>query len=244
MKLSSFLEFNYWSGDSYTAVLELDKRIAETKKIQHVVTLNAEMMLHALEHPKVFEAIRLSDFKVIDTISVFWWMSLLHKKCARIPGIDLATEFIAKKNRRVALIGGSNDFIRQQAVEFVASQGSQVIFLSEGPRISDVDGEIPSGINLNELRAAHPDLILVGFGHGKQERWIQTVRGELNFPTIMIGVGGTIDIWGGKVRRAPTFMRSIGLEWLWRLFQEPRRLPRIFQAVIIFPCRALFESLL
>ena len=89
--------------------------------------------------------------------------------------------------------------------------------------------------NLNKICVqSNPDILLVAFGAPTQEFWIQKFAPQIPSLKLAIGVGGTFDFWAGKVRRAPKFLRTIGLEWLWRLFQEPiKRFGRIFRAVIV-----------
>jgi len=73
------------------------------------------------------------------------------------------------------------------------------------------------------VRAAQPDLLFVAFGAPKQEHWIRAHQATLNVPVCM-GVGGSFDMLAGNVRRAPVWIQRHGLEWLYRLAQEPRRL--------------------
>jgi N-acetylglucosaminyldiphosphoundecaprenol N-acetyl-beta-D-mannosaminyltransferase len=75
------------------------------------------------------------------------------------------------------------------------------------------------------VRAAHPDLVLVAFGAPKQEIWMHLHR-EALAPAVLVGVGASLDFIAGRVRRAPRWISNAGLEWLWRLAQEPRRLAR------------------
>ena len=78
---------------------------------------------------------------------------------------------------------------------------------------------------LERLAAASPDLVLVAFGAPKQELWIDRFAERLG-PAVAIGVGGSLDFITGRVRRAPAWMSRAGLEWLFRLLQEPRRMWR------------------
>jgi N-acetylglucosaminyldiphosphoundecaprenol N-acetyl-beta-D-mannosaminyltransferase len=85
------------------------------------------------------------------------------------------------------------------------------------------------------INKVSPDVLLVAFGHGKQEKWLAEFIKELPSVKIGMGVGGAFDFLAGKVRRAPKFLRQLGLEWLWRLAQEPiKRSKRIWKAVITF----------
>jgi N-acetylglucosaminyldiphosphoundecaprenol N-acetyl-beta-D-mannosaminyltransferase len=91
------------------------------------------------------------------------------------------------------------------------------------------------------IRSAAPSIVLVGLGAPKQERWIERHADAFPSVRIMIGVGGAFDMWAGSKRRAPRAFRTFGLEWLWRLALEPRRLPRIVRATVVFPVLALFD---
>jgi N-acetylglucosaminyldiphosphoundecaprenol N-acetyl-beta-D-mannosaminyltransferase len=94
------------------------------------------------------------------------------------------------------------------------------------------------GINDDDMAAiqsAQPDLLFVAFGHGRQEGWIAQNLPRLPSVAVAMGVGGTFDFIAGRAKRAPIIFRQIGLEWLWRLFREPRRWRRIIDAVIVFP---------
>lgn len=89
------------------------------------------------------------------------------------------------------------------------------------------------------INRSAPEGLLVGFGAPKQEKWLWR---NINFlPTIKLAmvVGGTFDFLSGKLKRAPKRWQKIGLEWLWRLWQEPSRILRILRAVFVFPWRVL-----
>ncbi|USN52839.1 MAG: WecB/TagA/CpsF family glycosyltransferase [Candidatus Nomurabacteria bacterium] len=72
-----------------------------------------------------------------------------------------------------------------------------------------------------------PQIVLVAFGHPKQELWIEQHKTDYPSLKAIMGVGGTFDYWSGAVKRAPRWMRQVGLEWLWRVFIEPKRIKRI-----------------
>lgn len=86
------------------------------------------------------------------------------------------------------------------------------------------------------LVAAQPDILLVAFGHPRQERWIVKYRELFPSVRVFVGVGGTFDFWAGAASRAPKPLRAVGMEWLWRLFQAPKeRVQRIVDAIWRFP---------
>jgi len=78
-------------------------------------------------------------------------------------------------------------------------------------------------------------ILFVALGAPKQEKWIVENLKLMPSVKLVMGVGGAFDFMAGRARRAPKFLRAIGLEWLWRLFCQPRRIIRIFKAVVVFP---------
>lgn len=87
---------------------------------------------------------------------------------------------------------------------------------------------------LSSAQTFWPDIMILSLGAPKQELWINENLSKIPSAKIAVGVGGAIDFFSGAIKRAPKFFRSFGLEWLWRLVRQPRRLPRIFKAIFIF----------
>jgi N-acetylglucosaminyldiphosphoundecaprenol N-acetyl-beta-D-mannosaminyltransferase len=77
-----------------------------------------------------------------------------------------------------------------------------------------------------QIRSARPDILLVALGIPKQEKFISRYREQLGVP-VMIGVGGTLDVFSGAVRRAPVWMQNTGLEWLYRLASNPKKISKV-----------------
>ena len=96
---------------------------------------------------------------------------------------------------------------------------------------------------LDEIRAFAPDVLAVALGQKKQEHIICSCLKDLPSVKIAIGVGGALDYLSGSVPRAPKWMRHIGLEWLYRLIQQPQRIGRIFNAVIVFPFTVIWARI-
>ena len=84
-------------------------------------------------------------------------------------------------------------------------------------------------INLTEA-----DILFVAYGSPAQEEWIYRNIEKLDTVRVAIGVGGAIDFAAGRAKRAPKLLRSLGLEWFWRLLREPRRIRRIWNATVVF----------
>ncbi|PRD64620.1 hypothetical protein C6P64_13660 [Malikia granosa] len=104
---------------------------------------------------------------------------------------------------------------------------------SRPSRLSSPDGgpidmaprSVPAAITMRKIRLTQADALLVGVGAPRQERWIQA-HAAATGTTVVVGVGGLFDYYAGNIARAPLWMRRSGLEWLFRLLQEPRRLAR------------------
>jgi N-acetylglucosaminyldiphosphoundecaprenol N-acetyl-beta-D-mannosaminyltransferase len=91
------------------------------------------------------------------------------------------------------------------------------------------------------IALAHPHILLVAYGHPRQELWIARNQPFLQVP-LAIGVGGTFDYLAGKVPRAPRFIRQLGLEWVFRLVMQPTRWRRIIDAVPLFLFTVLWQE--
>lgn len=245
--LSQFTKLPFWTRSEQALVGHAGTELAAGRSL-FIVTMNAEMALHAQENPAAAVAIMQADIVVADVVSLTWWLKFLYKRAVtRITGVDLSNSLVtlaAERGFTVAILGGSSDEILKNSAAELAGRGATIVYTHRGPRITQYTADEVGETVVAELIAAEPDIVFVGFGHGKQEWWITELKKRMKCRTICIGVGGTVDLWGGAVRRAPRIMRRIGLEWLWRLMLQPSRLPRIIDAVIIFPVRAIREYLL
>lgn len=152
-----------------------------------------------------------------------------------IHGADFMEEVICEAERKkwaVFFLGGRNGVAEKTAH----------IFLQKYPHLKLAGF---SEKNPNEafeiVQKAHPQILFVAYGAPKQELWIAEHVEKLPSLRIVMGVGGSFDFYSGEVKRAPRLMRLLGLEWLWRLFLNPRqRIRRIWNAVIVFPVNILW----
>lgn len=101
------------------------------------------------------------------------------------------------------------------------------------------DGALQDKNILAKIKQSRPDILFVAFGCPKQEKFIIRYLSKLKSVRIAIGVGGAFDILSGKIQRAPKLFRFFGLEWLWRLVKEPKRIKRIYTATVKFPLNFL-----
>jgi N-acetylglucosaminyldiphosphoundecaprenol N-acetyl-beta-D-mannosaminyltransferase len=165
-----------------------------------------------------------------------WGSRLLGSRLRqRVTGVDLVpalAERAARLGYTIYLFGGSPGTAELAAARLRERYPGAEIIGDTGPvfaRPEDMDPEA-----LERIRSARPDIICVALGNPKQERWIDCYRDALGAP-VLIGVGGTLDILVGEKRRAPQWTQRIGMEWVYRAAQEPRRLgPRYLQDIRTF----------
>lgn len=212
--------------DLKRAVEEIERFIAEGQN-RVVVTPNAEMIVQAQSDLRLKEIINRADLALPDGIGVVLAAKLLGSPIPeRGAGIDLVYELLARsraKDYRFYFLGGAPGVAEQAAKEVRQSYGRLNIATHHGYLSEGLAEEV-----INDIIEWSPDILLVGMGVPLQEKWLATYRAQLS-GTVGIGVGGTFDILAGVKDRAPLWVQQIGLEWLYRLRQEPKRLGRILR---------------
>lgn len=188
-----------------------------TPNVDHVVTA---------EHDAAFRsAYDSASLSLADGQALVWGSRVLGTPIpAKVSGSDLVWPLVALaacRGHSVYLLGGLPGAAEEAARRFVRELGARVVGVDES-RIR-VDACARGDDTVERVRAARPDLLLVGLGSPKQELWIHRALPLLP-PTVAVGVGASLDFVAGRVRRAPRWVSRAGFEWLFRLHQEPRRL--------------------
>ena len=192
----------------------------------HVVTLNAEMSMMAQENAVLRETITAADLVIPDGVGVIIYMGLRGLKHQRCPGIELAASLIeylgtSETSDSLCFFGGSPG-IAEQAAQAWQEKFPRLSILTQDGYVADL-----AEVEWKEkLQNKQPAVIFVGIGVPRQELWIKENR-HLCPDAIWIGVGGSLDIWAGNKERAPEWLRNNGLEWSYRLYQEPWRWRRM-----------------
>jgi N-acetylglucosaminyldiphosphoundecaprenol N-acetyl-beta-D-mannosaminyltransferase len=195
-----------------------------------VVTPNVDHIVIAERREDFRAAYAAADLSLADGQPVVWASRLLGAPLPeRVAGSDLVMPLMARaasRGWRVFLCGAgpgvaeaaADRLRREHGVDVVGTAAPRV---SIDPGASDAEGEEA----VRAMRAARPHLVLLAFGAPKQEVWMHRQRQALA-PAVLLGVGASVDFIAGRVRRAPRWVSRAGLEWLWRLGREPRRLWR------------------
>ncbi|PSB04514.1 WecB/TagA/CpsF family glycosyltransferase [Merismopedia glauca] len=204
----------------------------------HVVTLNAEMVMQALENSDLAQIIEQAELVIPDGAGITFYLSLYGKECKRCPGIEIAEFMVTEAanlgtSAPVFFYGGKPGVTQQAAAMWQKQLPEIAIAGTEHGYITPAE----ETAFLQKLSDLQPSLILVGLGVPRQEFWIAKHR-HICPQAIWIGVGGSFDIWAGVKTRAPGWLRDRNLEWLYRLYQEPWRWRRML-ALPHFALKAL-----
>lgn len=225
---------------------EIDQRITEAAKHQRpfwIVTANPEILLEAKKNAAYWQVLRQADLRMVDGFGLQFVGWLFGARPRRISGADLALEILKRAEKegwKVAFIGGREGAADKAAWEMRKKFPKLKIYAAGGGQIDTRGiGNEAADCTLKKLLEQKPELVLIAFGHPKQEAWISRHLHEFSGLRVILGVGGTFDFWAGRIKRAPKFLRWIGLEWLWRLALEPKRWRRIVNAVFVFPFAVL-----
>lgn len=152
------------------------------------------------------------------------------------------TKLSAKKAWKVLLLGGFGDVAERLTMKLKRQYPELMIKSSPGEQLLG-QSEFEEERVLDLVNNFKPDILFVAYGPVKQEKWIALNKKKLA-AKVAIGVGGTFDEMTGKVRRAPLVMERMGLKWLWRLIEEPKRFRRMINAYPVFPWMVFREGLL
>lgn len=205
-----------------------------------VVTINPEMIQTANKNQDFSNIINNAEMVVPDGVGVQLGLKLLGYKVSRIAGIDLGKALLKKSaydNKKAALIGAKPEII-QKTCEKLKEEIPQLNIVYSHDGYFDNNTQI-----INEVTASNPDIILVALGSPKQEFFINELKNRLP-DSVMIGLGGSFDVWSGAVERAPEIYQKLGLEWLYRTIKEPARFKRIFPTLPLFILKVIKERLL
>jgi len=236
------------STDNKQEILKKVSDFLNDKTPYYIVTPNPEFLLAAHKDEEFFYILNKADIAVPDGIGLSLAGFFMGKIIRRIAGIDLMLDICAlaeKENKSVFLLGGQGNIAREAAIKLKEKYGKlRIVGAETGLEAGEWGIEAglwKKGKQKNKelelrIKNAKPDILFAAFGQMKQEKWIYHNLPQLPSVKLAMGVGGSFDFIAGKIKRAPRVMRAVGLEWLWRLLQEPKkRWLRIFDAVIKFP---------
>lgn len=198
----------------------------------HVLTPNPEMLVAARSNPAFLSVLQFSSLNVPDGYGLILASRFLGSPLPeRVSGVDLLTEFCRKIDVPVFFLGAAPG-VAERAAAVLKKNNPMLITAGThagSPRVEEED-EIVCRINASGAR-----VLFVAYGAPAQDLWIAKNLQRMRSVRLAMGVGGSFDFLAEVRKRAPYFLRACGFEWLWRLLKEPKRIGRIFKAVVIFP---------
>ncbi len=243
---TTFLETHITLLSKKDLLARITEWLKEKERQFYIVTPNPEIVLHSIRDEKFRKALKSADISIADGFGLKFAAWVLGTRIReRIAGVDLMADILKlaeEQNYTVGLLGGENS-VAQQA---------QVKLQKFYPRLNIVyaDCGIDKGqfslLNTECVEAvtrAKPEILFVAFGAPKQELWIYHNLKKMPSVQLAMAVGGSMDYYAGIAKRAAWLWRALGLEWLYRLWREPRRWRRILTAIVIFPLTVLWWKL-
>ncbi len=191
-----------------------------------IATVNTDFLVNATDDAELHRILRNADLCFADGMPVVWASKLLgHRLPERVAGADFVPALCAQAaamRHRVMFFGGAHD-AAAEAAELMRTVHPG-LEIGTATALVDSDGTTAAG-EISQIEAFAPDVLCVGLGNPKQEKFIDRYASNLGVP-VSIGVGGTFEFLAGDVRRAPAVMQRTGFEWLYRMSRDPRRLAR------------------
>ncbi|OCA88875.1 WecB/TagA/CpsF family glycosyltransferase [Pseudobacillus wudalianchiensis] len=216
---------------------DLQRRIAEGLQ-STVIAVNPEKVITANRNPVVKELINNSTYQIPDGIGIVLASKMRNGDVReRVTGVDMMgrlLKFAADKGHGVFFYGAKEEVVRTAKEKLEASIPNLRIVGYANGYVEDQQAL------LEQIRESGAALLFVALGSPRQELWIKDHMAELPNIKVFQGVGGSFDVYSGRVKRAPAFYRKLGLEWLYRLAKEPKRIKRQL-ALPKFLLRVLLE---
>lgn len=211
-----------------------------SSQAHQIVTVNPEFIVTAQKNKRFLEVINRASLATIDGTGIIKALEFQGHRVSleqRLTGVRLSRIIISLAEQH-----------NKKIIFCLSSTG-----LTQPDKLANKLGKDYPHLNfqtadeknvLEKIKTFSPEIILVGFGAPQQDLWITDHLNLMPSVRVAIGVGGTFDFLSGRIKRAPKFLRSLGLEWFWRFIRQPWRFRRIFRAIIIFPYLILKDRLI
>ena len=204
-----------------------------------IATVNPEFILKAQKDEEFKNILNGCDLNIADGVGIkfaFWWFR--NKLKSRMAGADLMQEIlkIADEKKLKIYLATNKDGLS-------SFEEAREAILKQYPNL-EIDGVNFEVSEVSEVRPRYrgltsEDVVFCNFGAPFQEKFLNSVKCDKI--RLAVGVGGSFDYLTGKTRRAPKWMRIFGFEWFWRFLLQPKRIRRIFDAVVVFPVKIILN---
>ena len=201
---------NVTKAEAVERALEL----IDAREGRYVVTPNPEIVMLAKENPALKEALAGADIVLPDGAGIVKGAAILGRPMKeKVPGIDFACGVMARLAERggSVYLFGAKPGVAEAAAETLRTKFPGLVISGTSDGYFSDDGPI-----IEKIKDAAPDFLLVCLGAPKQELWMAKMSGKL-LVGLMVGLGGSLDVFAGTVKRAPEAWQKLDLEWLYRL---------------------------
>ena len=214
--------------DNVTKAEAVERALAliDAREGRYVVTPYPEIVMLAKENPALKEALAGADIVLPDGAGIVKGAAILGRPMKeKVPGIDFACGVMARLAERggSVYLFGAKPGVAEAAAETLRTKFPGLVISGTSNGYFSDDGPI-----IEKIKDAAPDFLLVCLGAPKQELWMAKMSGKLPVG-LMVGLGGSLDVFAGTVKRAPEAWQKLDLEWLYRLLKEPRRIGRMMK---------------
>ncbi len=228
------------SSISSSDLLAAFKNAIQEKKLIQVAITPVNSILAAYKNTDVQNAYNTSDYVLCDGMPVKWASWFLNTPIIeRITGLDLLPElvtFAANENFSLFLLGASPG-VADKLKEVILLQypNCKIVGIYVPPFMPMFDA-VENKKMVDAVNATKPDIVLISLTAPKQDLWITQNKAQL-YPALYVGIGGAFEVMAGFAKRAPKWMHGLGLEWFFRLIQEPKRMYRryLIEAPLFIP---------
>ncbi len=213
------------SEQSREDILAQVRKYLSEPKFHRIATVNPEFLVLGEKNSGFKQSLLSADLCIADGFGIVLVGWLKGKKIIRIPGADLLDRILTlaeQSHQKIALVIKETGLSSHEEIKEVLVKKYPAIQLAS---------EIPQA-----------EVVICNFGAPEQEIFLENLRNNPGNIRLAIGVGGSFDYLTGKLKRAPKIMRLIGFEWLWRLILQPKRIKRIWNAVMLFSIKVLTQK--
>lgn len=218
---------NFTAGSLEEISTHITEEIKSGKQTA-VFTPNSEIVQLCIDKPELYDVINSADVIIPDGIGVIKAAKMLKLPLKeRVPGIELGEKLlsVADSDMPVFFMGGKPD-VADLAAEKMKEKYPGLVVCGTHDGYFKKEGEENDAV-IEEIISSGAVILFVCLGAPAQEKWIYENRDRLPSVKLLMGLGGSLDVFSGNVVRAPAFFRKLGLEWLHRLLKEPSRIGRM-----------------
>ena len=214
---------------------EIIKKYLNERKGHTVFTPNTLILSKCNKDTSLASLLNSADLLLPDGMGISLICKKRGFKCERITGIDTAEwvlEYAARNGLSIFLLGGKAGIAERAAARLMQRlSGLKIAGTHHGYFDKTPSSEQNKSVAA-QIQDSRADIVFVCFGFPTQEEWIIQNKEQFSNVRLFMGLGGSLDVWSGKVCRAPRPFRAAGLEWLWRCMCEPRRIGEILSLPI------------